>query len=133
MAVLPISTSVPSAPAALVTVTDLTVDAGLVVVAPVGVLDRVALSRLDEVLHRNGGAAVVIDLTDCTLGTRSTLLDLAPARWGRGRGDVCVVCRRLTGRRLLARAAVPMAMFTSVRDAAQARVLFDAGYGDGWA
>lgn len=100
------------------------------VVRPGGVLDRRTLAGLDDAVAA-AGAAVVIDLSDCALTGRRALSELG-GRWRNGLAEVCLVCRRLSGRRLLARAEVRVPVFATVEDAVQARVLHDAGYGAGW-
>lgn len=104
----------------------------LTVVAPVGVLDRGALTQLDEVVAQTAGSTVVIDLTDCVLASTVTAAALDVRRWTRPAGDVCIVCRRRSGRRLLARVGVALPVFGSLQDARQALVLREAGYGRGW-
>jgi len=105
---------------------------GVAVLSPSGVLDREVLEQL-EVELGSRTTPVIVDLSDCTLGATDVLSELGVGRWRRASGDVCLVCRRLTGRRLLARAGVRMVVFTSVGDAVQAWVLSAAGYGSGWA
>lgn len=104
----------------------------LVVLRPVGVLDAQNLARLDEDVAEAGAAPVVIDLGQCTLSVPGILALLEPRRWGREASEVCLVSRRLTSRRLLAKTNVTLAVFGDVRDATQARVLGAAGYGAGW-
>lgn len=104
----------------------------LAVVTPAGVLDERALGALDEVVTLTPTTAVVVDLTDCVLTSPATAASLDVRRWGRQPGDVCIVCRRLTARRLLFHLGVALPVFSSVQDASQALVLGEAGYGRGW-
>lgn len=104
----------------------------LAVVAPTGVLDEGVLDELDELIATTPTTPVVIDLTDCVLASPATVAALDTRRWARQDGDVCIVCRRLTGRRLLFHAGVALPVFGSVQDASQALVLGDAGFGRGW-
>ncbi len=106
---------------------------GVLVLRPTGRLDRSTAERL----RRDAASAtgpVVVDLDDCVL-VDPTAIDAIDVD-GDGDGDleVCIVCRRLSCRRLLARVGVTdrFAVFQRLEDALQARVLANAGYGPGW-
>lgn len=103
----------------------------LVISGALGVEQR---PDLDAALARHVADDVVIDLTGCTLASKSALEALDPARWGRSPGSTCAACRRSSARQLLGRAGVPrrMAVFHCVEDALQCHVMSEAGYGDGW-
>ena len=102
------------------------------VVAPHGVFDGRELRRLDRAMQQGAAASVVIDLTECTLADPTAVSELQSIRWDLAAGQVCLVCRRLSGRRLLGRFGVRLAVFGTVEDAVQALLLLDAGYGRGW-
>jgi hypothetical protein len=108
---------------------------GVLVLAPGGVLDRTSLRQLDQAITADDERPVAIDLTECTLAERSVLDRLDPPRWARTSAQVCVICNRLSGRQLMARAGVihRFSLFARIEDALQSRVLADSGYGTGWA
>ena len=105
---------------------------GVLVLRPIGRLGRDSIDRLRR-LVRAADAPVVIQLDDCVL--------VAPSAFDRLQTEVedhaielCIVCRRLTCRRLLARVGITerFSFFQQLEDALQARVMAAAGYGDGW-
>ena len=106
----------------------------VVVATPLGVLDEATVLELDQVLAERPGIPVVIDLDHCAVTSQAALLALDPARWGRPADLACLVCGRLTARRLVARAGVAarLAVFQRTADAVQALILSRAGYGRGW-
>ncbi len=103
----------------------------IVVLRPAGKLGRNDVEQLRDVIHGIDGPVVVV-LDDCVL--------VAPTAFDRHDRDdghaveMCIVCRRLTCRHLLARVGVAdrFPVFQHLEDALQARVLARAGYGDGW-
>jgi hypothetical protein len=108
---------------------------GVLVVTAQGVFDDAALHQLDEVLGatpRRRPAA--IDLTECALAEPSVLQQLDPRRWARSSTDVCVVCHRLTGRRLMMRTGMAhrFSLFASVEDALRSHRSSSGGSGAGW-
>ena len=104
------------------------------VVGPLEVFDQPMLSAVDELVSEWPDGPVVIDLNHCVLTSTPVLVGLDPARWGRTDAEVCLVCSRLSGRQLLARAGATarMALFQRTEDALQAKRFFDSGYGFGW-
>jgi len=113
-------------PTAAVGVEDLGPLGLLGVVAPRGVLDVEALEDLTATLDALPVWASVVDLTDCVLTSRAVLAELAGTRAGRSGGTVLVVCRRLSGRRLLGRFGVGLPVFGTVEGAVEALVRSDA-------
>lgn len=103
----------------------------IAVLRPRGVIDGAAVVELRSTAATAGTEAVAIDVTDAVLGDRHALVELAAVRWPDGVA-VCVVCHRLSGRRLLIKAGLRLPVFASVQDAVQARVLEAAGFGSGW-
>jgi hypothetical protein len=104
---------------------------GVAVLRPSGCLDRRTVARIDQALADIDAAGVIIDLSECVLNDQQALADLLGAG-GPGPVERCLVCGRLSGRRLLARAGARMPVFATVQDAVQARVLAAAGFGSGW-
>ena len=106
----------------------------VLVLRPTGRLDRHGVQRLREHV-RAADEPIVIHLDDCVVVAPSAFDHLAsPDHDDRSRVEVCIVCRRLTCRRLLARVGVldRFPVFQQLEDALQALVLARAGYGDGW-
>jgi hypothetical protein len=104
---------------------------GVLVVAPMGQLDRAGVERLRREVLEAGGP-VAVDLDECILVDPGavTNLDLGDT----DHPDLCFVSRRVTCRLLLARFGMSarFAVFNQLEDALQAKVLADAGYGPGW-
>lgn len=94
---------------------------GVLVLGPDGVLDDDGIVELDQILRTSDDVAI-IDLGDCVLGSSDVLDRIDPTRWNRTRRQVCVVCRRFSGRRLLARTGVTtrIGVFPTVGEAVRA-------------
>ncbi len=84
-------------------------------------LDDDGVADIDRLL-RTIDEPVIVDLDDCVLGWSDVLDRLDPARWGRTRRQVCLVCRRFSARRLLSRSGVAarVAVFRTVGEAVNA-------------
>ena len=106
----------------------------IAVLSVIGLLERSALLALDARLRCEDVGPTIIDLGDCTITDRTVLEGLDHERWNLSEDTICVACRRLSGRRLLASAHVTerLTVFGQVEDAIQARVLEQAGFGSGW-
>lgn len=104
----------------------------VVVLQPVGQLDRAGVETVREAALDLMDRGVVIDLTDCVVTDPKALADIADE--DRGPVDLCFVSRRPTSRLLLARAGVTsrFAVFRQLEDALQARSFAEAGFGRGW-
>lgn len=105
----------------------------VLVLSPQGGLDAAVVDELSSAV-RAATSPVLIDLNDCIVVDPHLLRSSRLRRELRAARDVCIACRRLTARRLLARTSVleHVAVFQSVQDALQARVLQRDGYGSGW-
>jgi hypothetical protein len=105
---------------------------GVVALRPSGPLDASGIEQLQEAVSE-AEAPVVVDLDECilldpaALGSVHADIPVDPA-------DVSIACRRLSCRVLLARAGITerFAVFSRIEDAVQARILWQAGYGEGW-
>lgn len=88
-----------------------------VVIRPVGALDEDLADEIRE-LALEAHAPVVVDLGDCVLTSRRSIRRIALA-WQLYRPQLCVVCRRDSGRPMLARAGIAdhLAVFDSVDEA----------------
>ncbi len=133
--VAPVSSTTPE-PGRSATVTS-TVWAGgsirVMVLTAAGALDTDTALALGAKMPADVSAAVVVDINDCVITSRDAVDDLDAAIWKRTPGRVCVVCRRRSGRHLVAvRPPGRIAVFQRIEDAVQALVLHDAGYGPGW-
>ena len=105
---------------------------GVLVLSPQGGLDAASAGALDRLLSE-ATVPVVVDLNDCIV-VDPHLLRGEQQRLFDGARELCVTCRRLSARRLLARTAAldDVVVFQSVQDALQARAMQRAGYGSGW-
>lgn len=73
----------------------------VLVLTPCSAIDRSLLGALDRLLAGDPVPAV-LDLSDSVIVDREVVAALDPARWGRDVTTMCVVCRRFSGRQLLA-------------------------------
>lgn len=105
----------------------------VLVLRPQGGLDRSVVETLEQMIV-SADSAVLVDLNDCII-VDPHVLDVADRqrRFG-SEHEICLTCRRLSARRLLARtrALADVPMFRSVQDALQARLMQRQGYGSGW-
>lgn len=103
----------------------------VVILRPLGQLDRTGVERLQDAARAHAGCPVVVDLRDCVVTDPGALGDIAD---GDDRIELCFVSHRLTCRTLLARTGITsrFAVFQQLEDALQARTLATAGYGPGW-
>lgn len=103
------------------------------VLTPAGALAADTVLALTNKMPADLDAAVVVDINDCVTASRDAVDDLDAAIWQRTPGRVCVVCRRHSGRRLVAvRPPGRIAVFQRIEDAVQALVFHNAGHGPGW-
>lgn len=100
------------------------------VIRPTGLVERQDIGHIQRTVL-SSPLPVIIDLDDCILVGTSPFTSFEPAH---APGEVCVVSRRLTSRRLLARRGVRsrVAVFERLQDALQAKVSACAGDGRGW-
>lgn len=103
----------------------------VLILRPQGGLDRSVVANLERSVAAATGP-VVVDLDECVLVDPTAVRHVASA--GPRDREVCIVSRRLSCRRLLARVGVTerLAVFQCLADALQARVLAGSGYGSGW-
>jgi anti-anti-sigma regulatory factor len=108
-------------------------EADVLVVTPRGALDAATVSQITGAL-RNARSAAIVDLDECIVADPAALDPVALDRCMSAAAELCVTCRRLSCRRLLARVGVTdrLAVFQRVEDALQARILARSGYGEGW-
>jgi anti-anti-sigma regulatory factor len=104
----------------------------VVVLRPLGQLDRRGVEDVRDAALASARSPVVIDLSDCILTDPNALADLADD--GVGSIELCFVSRRATCRLLLARTGITsrFAVFQQLEDALQARTFAASGYGHGW-
>lgn len=104
----------------------------VIVVRPLGQLDRRGVEDVRDAARGFAESPIVIDLSDCILTDPNALANLADD--GGGPVDLCFVSRRTTCRLLLARTGITarFAIFHQLEDALQARAFALAGYGHGW-
>ena len=102
---------------------------GVVVLRPIGALDRTLVDELRQ-LALEAHAPVVVELSECVLVDPAALQRIAQG-WELYRPLMCIVCHRASGRQLLERAGVTehAAVFERVGQALEART----GRPDGWA
>lgn len=102
----------------------------VLVIRPLGGLDRVAIARTRQAVAESA-TAVIVDLDDCVLLDPGPLTNVEAT----GERETCIVSSRLSCRRLLARTGITahFAVFQRREDAMQARILAAEGYGPGWA
>ena len=104
------------------------------VVVPQGTLDGDALRQVLDAVELSEIGGLLIDLSECVIIDLGVRESLVPEFWGLDSDRFCLVCGRLSGRRLLARAGLHerVAVFASTGDAHQARRMHRCGYGPGW-
>ena len=104
------------------------------IVVPQGTIDLEVLSRVHDTVQFGATDALLIDLSECVITDLGVRDSLVPGYWGLEPIRFCLVCSRLSGRRLLAKAGLNdrVAVFASTGDARQARSMHRSGYGPGW-
>lgn len=110
-------------------------DHGAVVLSVSAPVNGSLLSKLTAHLRRApAGQPVIIDLSALTLGNAEMLERLVVFVRSLSGSGVCLVCSRLSARRLLrlAGAADIVPIFMSTADAIQALLFHEDGYGSGW-
>ena len=105
-----------------------------VIVTPDGVLDTRCIEWLREVIARAGPGPVVLDLDMCALTDPRMLAELVDVRPAGSTLDLCIVCKRPTGRALLRHPSLgsSLTLFTHVEDAVTAWRMEREGFGSGW-
>lgn len=105
------------------------------VISVSGPVNAGLMSRLGAHLRRAPeGQPVVVDLSALTLGSAERLEQLVVFLRSLSGSRVCLVCGRLSARRLLRLAGVAdiLPVFMSTGDAIQALLFHEDGYGPGW-
>ena len=108
---------------------------GTIVISVAGAISAGLSSKLDAEFRRvPGGQPVIINLSALTLGSVKMLEQLVVFLGSLASSRVCLVCGRLSARRLLrlAGAADIVPVFMTTADAVQALLRHDDGYGSGW-
>lgn len=103
----------------------------VVIVEPVGGLDRASVEALDRLLSEVT-TPTVIDLRRCAPTDAAALEWLDLQRWHRSADTVCIVTDRGDGDTHEMADEHHLAVFGQPADAIQALLLAETGYGDGW-
>jgi hypothetical protein len=115
------------------TVVRLTRTAGAVVLSLTGAADSRLVSLLCDALDEIGPEPVMVDLSDVLLTDPEVVRDLVTLLELDASAGRCIVSRRATSRAVIRRiGGTRLPLFGSVSDAAQVKLLADAGCGDGW-
>ena len=108
---------------------------GAVLISVTGALNAGLFSRLGAQLRQAPiGQPVIVNLSALTLDSARVLEQLVVFLRSYSDSHVCVVCGRLSARKLLRCAGVAdiIPVFMTTADAVQALVLHADGYGPGW-